>query len=177
MLKRYGVVFRALLARESRLPPWRELALVYRRMEARGEIRGGRFLAGFSGEQFALPEAVSSLRAVRREEPTGEIIAVGGADPLNLVGIITPDARVAAVARNRVLFRDGLPLAALENGELRVFPAGRDLDENELRSFVMRRVPLPELRAYLRTDRAKERFLARNRKAARLAEELSTSAD
>jgi len=177
LLKRYGVVFRALLARESRLPPWRELALVYRRMEARGEIRGGRFLAGFSGEQFALPEAVSSLRAVRREEPTGEIIAVGGADPLNLVGIITPDARVAAVARNRVLFRDGLPLAALENGELRVFPAGRDLDENELRSFVMRRVPLPELRAYLRTDRAKERFLARNRKAARLAEELSTSAD
>ena len=105
--------------RESRLPPWRELVMVYRRLEARGEIRGGRFVAGFGGEQFAAADAVGRLRAVRKLEHTGALIALSGADPLNLVGILTPDARVAAIARSRILFRDGVPIAALEGGELR----------------------------------------------------------
>src|SRR5262249_44713530 len=89
LLKRYGGGFRALLAREQRLPAWRELAAVYRRLEARGEIRGGRFVSGFGGEQFALPDAVGRLRAVRKQEKTGELVALSGADPLNLVGIVT----------------------------------------------------------------------------------------
>ena len=101
------------------LPPWRELAAVYRRLEARGEIRGGRFVSGFGGEQFALPDAVGRLRAVRKQEKSGELVALSGADPLNLVGILTPDARVPAIAKNRVLFHDGLAIAALEGGEVR----------------------------------------------------------
>src|SRR6185436_1888619 len=108
LLKRYGVVFRSLLARETRLPTWRELVMVYRRLEARGEIRGGRFVAGFGGEQFALPDAVGRLRAVRKTEKSGEMIVLSAADPLNLAGIVTPDARVTAISRNRVLFRDGV---------------------------------------------------------------------
>jgi len=119
LLRRYGVVFRALLAREPRLPAWRELAYVYRRLEARGEIRGGRFVSGFGGEQFALPDAVGRLRALRKQEQAGEFVALSAADPLNLVGIVTPEARVAAIAANRVLFRDGLAIAALEGGEVR----------------------------------------------------------
>jgi ATP-dependent Lhr-like helicase len=119
LLRRYGIVFRALLARESRLPTWRELAYVYRRLEARGEIRGGRFVSGFGGEQFALPDAVGRLRALRKQEKAGEVVALSAADPINLVGIVTPEARVAAIAANRVLFRDGLAIAALEGGEVR----------------------------------------------------------
>jgi ATP-dependent Lhr-like helicase len=109
-LRRYGVVFRDLLARESAPPPWRELLRVYRSQEARGALRGGRFVAGFTGEQFALPEAVDALRAVRRAPRQGhERIEVSAADPLNLVGILTPGARVAAVLGNRVGFVDGVP--------------------------------------------------------------------
>ncbi len=109
-LRRYGVVFRDLLARETAPPPWRELLRVYRSLEARGAIRGGRFVAGFTGEQFALPEAVDALRAVRRAPREGaERIEVSAADPLNLVGILTPGARVPAVLGNRVAFVDGVP--------------------------------------------------------------------
>ncbi|MDF3010851.1 MAG: putative ATP-dependent helicase, partial [Burkholderiales bacterium] len=103
LLKRYGVVFRGVLQRESQLPPWRELVRVFRRLEARGEIRGGRFVAGFGGEQFAAPDAVGRLRAVRKLDKPGELVLLSAADPLNLVGILTPEARVAAVYRNRVL--------------------------------------------------------------------------
>src|SRR5207247_5777586 len=117
--RRYGGVCRALLAREARLPTWRELATVYRRLEARGEIRGGRFVSGFGGEQFALSDAVGRLRAVRKLDKSGELVALSGADPLNLVGIVTPEARVGAIAPNRVLFRDGLGIAALEGRALR----------------------------------------------------------
>jgi ATP-dependent Lhr-like helicase len=109
-LRRYGVVFRDLLARESAPPPWRELLRVYRALEARGAIRGGRFVSGFSGEQFALPEAVDALRAVRRAPREGaERVLVAAADPLNLVGILTPGARVPAVLGNRVAYVDGVP--------------------------------------------------------------------
>ena len=90
LLRRYGVVFHKLLAREAHTPPWRELLRVYRRLEARGEIRGGRFITGFSGEQYALPEAVGQLRAMRRRKARGSLVTVNGADPLNLVGIVTP---------------------------------------------------------------------------------------
>jgi ATP-dependent Lhr-like helicase len=112
-LRRWGVVFRDLLAREAGAPPWRELVLVYRRREARGEIRGGRFVSGFSGEQFALEEAVSALRAVRRAPRQGqERVDLSAADPLNLVGLLTPGPRVPATLANRVVYVDGVPAPA-----------------------------------------------------------------
>jgi ATP-dependent Lhr-like helicase len=118
LLARYGVVFPRLLERESGLPPWRDLLRWLRRLEARGEIRGGRFVAGFSGEQYALPEAVQQLRALRRQAAPGFCATLSAADPLNLAGILTPGRKVAAVATNRIFFRDGLPIAAREGGEL-----------------------------------------------------------
>jgi ATP-dependent Lhr-like helicase len=116
LLRRYGVVFRALLAREQDLPPWRDLHYVYRRMEARGEIRGGRFVSGFAGEQFALPDAVAMLR---RQPGEDGLVAVSAADPLNLVGIVTPGDKVPALAGNRVAYRRGAPVAARTGGEVR----------------------------------------------------------
>jgi ATP-dependent Lhr-like helicase len=118
LLWRYGVVFHRMLERENGLPPWRELLHQFRRLEARGEIRGGRFVAGFSGEQYAMPEAVQQLRAVRRKSANGEFAALCAADPLNLAGIITPGRRVSAVSTNRIIYRDGLPLAAREGNEI-----------------------------------------------------------
>ncbi len=111
-LRRYGVVFRDLLGRESLSPPWRELLVQYRKLESRGEIRGGRFVAGFVGEQFALPEAVESLRALRKAGTASEgaEIKLSGADPLNLAGIILPGPRVPALPSNYVVFRDGVPI-------------------------------------------------------------------
>jgi ATP-dependent Lhr-like helicase len=109
-LRRYGIVFRDLLAREPRSPPWRELLQIYRRLEARGEIRGGRFAQAFSGEQFALPEAVDAIRAVRKIPKAGEErVSLSACDPLNLVGILTPGARVPAMPQNRVVYLDGVP--------------------------------------------------------------------
>src|SRR5207237_10254326 len=108
MLKRYGVVFRDLLVRETILPKWRELQIAFRRLEDRGEIRGGRFVDGFLGEQFALPVAVESLRAARKMEPTGETLILSAADPLNLVGILVPGERVPAISGKTVSFRDGV---------------------------------------------------------------------
>ncbi|MEJ2319231.1 MAG: DEAD/DEAH box helicase [Gemmatimonadales bacterium] len=148
LLRRYGVVFRRLLERETNLPPWRDLLLVYRRLEARGEVRGGRFVSGFAGEQFALPEAVGSLRAARRAEPTGELLAVSAADPLNLAGIITPGERIPAVPSNRVVYRDGLPVAAREGGEVRRLGGDESPPDPELRQAFVR--PLsPALKRYL----------------------------
>ena len=109
-VKRYGVVFRDLLPRESAVPAWRDLLRVYRRLEMRGELRGGRIVAGFVGEQFAAPEALEALRAIRREEPRGEVLRVSACDPLNLVGIITPGPRVPAVLGHQVVYRDGVPV-------------------------------------------------------------------
>ena len=112
LLQRYGVVFWRLLEREANwLPPWRELLRVYRTLERRGEIRGGRFVAGFSGEQFALPDAIGMLREARRQQASGALISLSGADPLNLAGILTPGPKLAALTGNRLLFRDGLPIA------------------------------------------------------------------
>jgi len=119
LLRRYGVVFRRLLQRESFPITWYELGRIYRRWETRGEIRGGYFVAGISGEQFALPEAIGLLRSIRKTPPNGEVITLSAADPLNLQGILTPGSRIAALTANRILFRDGLPIAALEAGEVR----------------------------------------------------------
>ena len=114
LLKRYGVVFRDLLARETNLPKWREVAMGFRRLEDRGEIRGGRFVDGFLGEQFALPVAIESLRATRKMSPTGQTITLSAADPLNLVGILVPGERVPAISGRVVAFRDGV---AVSDGE------------------------------------------------------------
>ena len=116
LLHRYGVVFPELMARERMAPRWRDLARVYRRLEARGEIRGGRFVSGFVGEQFALPDAVTALREAHRAPHTGALEVVSACDPLNLVGIVTPGERVPAQPGNRVVFRDGVPVASLEKG-------------------------------------------------------------
>jgi ATP-dependent Lhr-like helicase len=109
LLRRYGIVFRDLLARETNLPKWRELQMAYRRLEDRGEIRGGRFVDGFLGEQFALPVAVESVRASRKFPLSGQTITLSAADPLNLVGIIVPGERIAAISGHSVTFQDGIP--------------------------------------------------------------------
>jgi ATP-dependent Lhr-like helicase len=149
LLRRYGVVFRRVLDREPTAPPWRELLLVYRRLEARGEIRGGRFVSGMSGEQFALPEAVAQLRAVRRQERAGRLVAVGAADPLNLTGIITPGERIPAVAKNRILYRDGVPVLALEGGEVKSLVPGDEVPSPEMVQGLVRKQLTPALRAHL----------------------------
>jgi ATP-dependent Lhr-like helicase len=113
LLRRYGVMFRRLAARDARAP-WRDLVRVYRRLEARGEIRGGRFVAGMAGEQFALPRAVERLREVRRTPPDGRVLGIAAADPLNLAGIVTAGERLRASARTRVAYRDGVPVAVRE---------------------------------------------------------------
>lgn len=119
LLRRYGVVCWRLLEREAAwLPPWRELVRIYQRLEARGEVRGGRFISGLTGEQFALPEAVATLRRVRREEHRDQWIAVAATDPANLLGTVLPGDRVTRVPGNRVLYRDGLPVATLAAGEI-----------------------------------------------------------
>jgi ATP-dependent Lhr-like helicase len=114
-LRRYGVVMRELLTREARMPPWRELVRVLRTLEARGEVRGGRFVAGMAGEQFALPEAVDALRAVRRRTADVETVIVAAGDPLNLSGILVPGPRVPPASRDVIAFRQG---AVVETGEL-----------------------------------------------------------
>jgi len=119
LLRRYGIVFRRLLERESLSVSWYELGRIYRCWEARGEIRGGYFVGGISGEQFALPEAIGLLRSIRKAPENGELIALSAADPLNLQGILTPGPRIPALTASRILFRDGLPIAALEAGDVR----------------------------------------------------------
>ena len=148
LLKRYGVVFWRLLAREADwLPPWRDLMRVYRRLESRGDIRGGRFVAGFSGEQFALPDAIATLRETRRRQESGEWLSLSAADPLNLVGILTPGPRLAALTGNRLLYRDGIPVAVLAGGETQFLATLDPKHEWEARKALLRvtapvRVPM-----------------------------------
>ena len=110
LLHRYGIMCRRLLTREPYAVPWRELLHVYRRLEARGDVRGGRFVSGLAGEQYALPEAVELARQIRRTKPIGETVTISAADPLNLAGIITPGERIPAVAATQIVYRDGVPL-------------------------------------------------------------------
>ena len=124
LLRRHGVVFWRLVAREADwLPPWRNLLRSYRRLEARGEIRGGRFVSGVTGEQFAVPEAIGLMRDVRRRERAGALVSLSGADPLNLVGVLTPGPRLPALTGNRILYRDGVPIALLAANEVRFLEA------------------------------------------------------
>jgi ATP-dependent Lhr-like helicase len=151
LLRRYGVVFRRVVEREALSVPWRDVLRVYRRLEARGEVRGGRFVGGFSGEQYALPEAVGALRGVRREAASGALIAVSGADPLNLVGIIVPGDVVSALASNRILYRDGVAVAVKEGegrGERFMLDAP-PVEREVLRAALVRRRVGPLVRAYL----------------------------
>jgi ATP-dependent Lhr-like helicase len=196
LLKRYGVVFKRLLEREGIALPWRVLLRMYHRLEARGEIRGGRFVAGISGEQFALPEAVGMLRAIRRARtgtmdfgfrspvqsaattepsltvpphagcprggpgvgvPLGaesaaqeSLISVSAADPLNLVGVITPGGRITAHTSNRVLYRNGEPITVLESGAARFLVELSRAMEWKAKAALMRKATPPQLRSYLR---------------------------
>jgi ATP-dependent Lhr-like helicase len=138
LLRRYGVLFRKLLEREDGLPPWRELYYVLRRLEARGEARGGRFVSGFSGEQFALPEAAAALRKTAKT-PGRERVAVSAVDPLNLAGILTPGDKVPRLPGNRVLFEGGVPVAVQSGGDIRYL---RELDaavQWEIKNLLVRR--------------------------------------
>jgi len=179
LLKRYGVVFKRLLPREGITLPWRVLLRIYHRLEARGEIRGGRFVAGISGEQFALPEAVGMLRAMRRARPgavdfglrstqrepslmvglpsdpaasanADSMISVSAADPLNLVGIITPGGRITAFTSNRILYHNGEPAAVLESGETKFLVEMSRAMEWKAKAALVRKATPPPLRSYLR---------------------------
>jgi ATP-dependent Lhr-like helicase len=149
LLKRYGVVFKRLLEREGLTLPWRILLRTYHRLEARGEIRGGRFVAGISGEQFALPESIGMLRAIRREGAKDDMISVSAADPLNLVGIIMPGNRITAHTSNRILYHDGVPIAALESGDTHFLLELSRATEWKAKSALVRKATRPELRSYL----------------------------
>jgi ATP-dependent Lhr-like helicase len=130
------VVFWTLLQREAGwLPPWRELRRVYQRLEARGEIRGGRFVAGMVGEQFALPEAIGALRRARKEHDES-LITISGADPLNLVGGVLPGEKVPVLTNSKIVFRDGLPLAKQVAGEITVLQALSPEDERVVRGVL-----------------------------------------
>ena len=149
LLSRYGVVFKRVLERETTLPPWRDLVMVLRRMEARGEIRGGRFVVGPSGEQFALPEAVSKLREMRRKPASDTLVSLSGADPLNLVGILSPGPRLPALLTNRVLYKDGNPIALQVGKDVRFLErVEADLEWDTRNALLRKRIP-PPLRSYL----------------------------
>ena len=139
LLRRYGVMCWRLLEREAPwLPSWRELLRVYHRLEARGEIRGGRFVEGLVGEQFALPEAIGLLRQIRHRAHEGTLVCVSGADPLNLVGTLLPGTRVPALAGSRILYRDGLPVATMVAGEIVLLETMSPADTASSRSALLR---------------------------------------
>jgi ATP-dependent Lhr-like helicase len=146
-LRRYGIVFRRLLERESMNVSWYDLGRVYRRMEARGEIRGGHFVNGVSGEQFGLPEAIGLLRSTRKAGAGGELVIVNAADPLNLQGILTPGARITSITANRILFRDGRALAALVGGEVKLL-GECDIEPSALQRLLTVGKMSPQLRPY-----------------------------
>jgi ATP-dependent Lhr-like helicase len=140
LLRRWGVLFWRLLAREADwLPPWRDLLMCCRRLEARGEIRGGRFVAGFSGEQYAAPEAITLLREARRKPYEGHHVSLSGADPLNLVGILTPGPRLPSLSGNRLLYRDGVPIALLAGGEVSFLAELPPQQQWQARNLLLRR--------------------------------------
>jgi len=149
LLQRYGVVFRKILDRESLNIPWRDLLRVYRRMEARGEIRGGRFVGGFSGEQFASADAVHLLRSIRRTGAEGSTVSISAADPLNMLGILVPGPRLSPASSNRLLYRDGVPIAVLEAKEIRFLIEMNPAEQWQARNALLRRHVPPKVRAYL----------------------------
>jgi ATP-dependent Lhr-like helicase len=132
LLRRYGIVFRRMLEREALSASWFDLGRVYRRWEARGEIRGGHFVSGVSGEQYALPEAIGLLRSLRKSKARGELTALSAADPLNLVGVLTPGPRIPAIWTNRILLRDGVPIAALDGANVVKLEGAEETGEREI---------------------------------------------
>jgi len=147
LLRRYGVVFWKLLEREaSWLPSWRELLRVYHRLEARGEIRGGRFVEGLVGEQFALPEAIGKLRQIRQQPNEGQYVCLSGCDPLNLVGTVLSGNRLPALIGTRVLYEDGVPVAALVASKPQWLIEGDSAKQPHWRNLLLRR-PEPDVAA------------------------------
>ncbi len=144
LLRRYGIVFRKLLDQEDILPPWRELLYVFRRMEARGELRGGRFVQGFAGEQYALPEAVNALREIRRQSRQGYLVAISAADPLNLTGVITSGQRMPSQPGQRILYRDGIPIANSAQDKVSFLVDVEPQDEWQIRNALLRKSRLTE---------------------------------
>lgn len=148
LLRRYGVIFWKLLEREaSWLPSWRELLRVYHRLEARGEIRGGRFIEGLVGEQFALPEAITRLRAVRQQEPQGELVLISGSDPLNLVGTVLAGNKLPAVVGTRVLYEDGAAVAAMVANKPQWLVESTTTQQQQWRNALLRRADADGLKA------------------------------
>jgi len=140
LLQRYGVVFRRLLAREAPwLPPWHLLLRVLRRLENQGHVRGGRFVAGASGEQYALPDAVTAMRAMQQKAADGALVSLSAADPLNIVGIVTPGERLAALSGNRLVLRDGVPIATQSAGETRFIVTLTVPEQWTVRNALLRR--------------------------------------
>ncbi|NOY71972.1 MAG: DEAD/DEAH box helicase [Gammaproteobacteria bacterium] len=140
LLNRYGIVFRKLLENEVGLPPWRDLLYVYRRMEARGELRGGRFVQGFAGEQFALPHAMNTVRKIRKQALNGKLISISATDPLNLTGSITAGERIASLANNRILYRDGLAIAYNLAGKVNYIESIEADQQWEIKTLLLRKV-------------------------------------
>ena len=149
LLRRYGVVFRRLSDCENFAPPWRGLVRVFRNLEARGEIRGGRFVEGVWGEQFALTEAVSRLRIIRRGPKDEALISISAADPFNLTGVITPGRHVPSLFKNRILYRDGVPVAVKEGKQIRLLTDFERTKKWEIQNALIQRNVAPKLRAYL----------------------------
>jgi ATP-dependent helicase Lhr and Lhr-like helicase len=143
LLKRWGVLFRKLVERESRGVAWGQLVRVLRELEARGELRGGRFVSGFSGEQYALPDSISLLRQLRREARRNELVTICACDPLNLVGLITPGPRIPQVSSSRILLRDGLPVMALVAGQAKPLADLTDSEQLECERVLRGILSLP----------------------------------
>lgn len=149
LLRRYGILFRKLAENEDLAPPWRELVRVLRLLELQGQIRGGRFIDGVWGEQFALPEAITELRQIVKSGKTGILVPISAADPLNLTGVLTPGKRVTGYFGNRILYRDGIPVAFREAKEIR-FPVEPGQREKwDLQNRLVKRTISPRLRKYL----------------------------
>ena len=149
LLRRYGVIFRKIAVHEGMSPPWRDLVRVCRRLGARGDIRGGRFVEGVWGEQFALPEVIPILRSVRKNADEEQFASICAADPLNLTGVITPGKRVPSLFSNRVLYRDGVPVAVKEGKETRLLEGNTGLDRWEMENKLKRWNISPKLKPYL----------------------------
>ncbi len=149
LLRRYGVIFRKLVDREKSLPPWRTLVRVFRLLEARGQIRGGRFVSGVWGEQFALKEAVTKMRSVAKKKKSGALLTISAADPLNLTGIITPGGRIPATLNNRILYLDGEPVATKNGKEIIFIKTPEKPEQWVWRNALIQRDISPKLRPYL----------------------------
>lgn len=149
LLRRYGVIFRKLVDREKSLPPWRDLVRAFRLLEARGQIRGGRFVSGVWGEQFALKEAVTKMRSVTKKPKTGELLTISATDPLNLTGIITPGGRVSALINNRILYLDGEPVAIKNGKEITFLKTPEKPDKWIWQNALIQRDISPKLKPYL----------------------------